>query len=313
VFLFLLVGVSLGGVVIAGRTLTRPLKKLARAAHRVGEGEFDLEPLSDRGPREIAAANVAFNDMASTLKAVEAKAMALAAEDLSHEELTVPLPGRTGQALQVTVDKLAARIGERELQRQALHEVATHDRLTGLLNRAAIFDYLTNDVTERRLSGETVAVLFIDLDGLKPINDTYGHDVGDQAIVATADALRETIGDFGMVGRLGGDEFLVILSGEERRIVGSVADRIRQAVGARTVSADGVSLSLRCSIGVAFADRGSDTDPMELVREADQAMYEAKRAAHSSAEQIAAVLLSREPTSQVENDTDLVQESSTPY
>src|ERR1019366_927678 len=154
------------------------------------------------------------------------------------EELRTPLPGRTGQALQATVDKLAARIGERELQRQALHEVATHDRLTGLLNRAAIFDYLTHDVTERRQSGEIVAVLFIDLDGLKPINDTYGHDVGDQAIVATAEALQETIGTYGMVGRLGGDEFLVVLSGEERRIVGSVVDRIRQAVAARTVCAD---------------------------------------------------------------------------
>lgn len=64
VFLFLLVGVSLGGVVIAGRTLTRPLKKLAGAAHRVGEGEFDLELLSDRGPREVVATNAAFNDMA---------------------------------------------------------------------------------------------------------------------------------------------------------------------------------------------------------------------------------------------------------
>jgi diguanylate cyclase (GGDEF)-like protein len=279
------------------RVFTGPLKKLAGAAHRVGDGEFDLEPLSDRGPREVIATNAAFNDMASTLKAVEAKAMALAAEDLSHDELRVPLPGRTGQALQSTVDKLAARIGERELQRQALHEVATHDRLTGFLNRAAIFDYLTHDVTERRQSGETVAVLFIDLDGLKPINDTYGHDVGDQAIVATAEALHETIGTYGMVGRLGGDEFLVVLSGEERRMVGSVADRIHQAVAARRVCADGVTLSLRCSIGVAFADRGSDTDPMELVRQADMAMYEAKRAAHSSAVQIAAVLLGREPSS----------------
>jgi diguanylate cyclase (GGDEF)-like protein len=291
VFLFLLAGISLSGLVLVSRSLHRPLQKLAAAAHKVSGGEFDLEPLSDRGPREVVATNLAFNDMASTLKAVEARAVALAAEDLSHPELQIPLPGRTGQALQATVDKLTARISERELQRQALHEVATHDRLTGLLNRAAIFDFLSNDVVQRRHSGETVAVLFIDLDGLKPINDTYGHEVGDRAIMATADALAETIGTCGIVGRLGGDEFLVVLSGEERRTVGSVADRIRAAVAARGVSSDGLSIPLRCSIGIAFAEEGSDTDPMELVRQADVAMYEAKKAAHASAEQLAAALL----------------------
>jgi diguanylate cyclase (GGDEF)-like protein len=284
VYLFLLVGISLGGVIVAGRSLSRPLQKLAEAAQKVGDGEFDLAPLSDRGPREVVATNVAFNDMASTLKALEAKAVALAAEDLGHPELQVPLPGRTGRALQATVDHLTTRIGERERQRHDLHELATHDRLTGLLNRAAIFDYLTHDVAHRREDGETVAVLFIDLDGLKVLNDTHGHDAGDRAIVATADALCQTIGEFGMVGRLGGDEFLVVLSGEERRRVISVAERIRLAVAACRVTADGMDIPLQCSIGVAFAETGSDIDPMELVRQADVAMYDAKRAAHASAE-----------------------------
>jgi diguanylate cyclase (GGDEF)-like protein len=221
--------------------------------------------------------------MASTLKSLEAKTMALATEDLSNPELQIPLPGRTGRALQAAVDTLATRMGERELQRQALHETSTHDWLTGLLNRAAIFDYLTFDVAQRRLVGETVAVIFIDLDGLKHLNDAYGHEAGDQAIVATAEALSETIGDGGTVGRLGGDEFLVVLDGEEYREVRSVADRIQAAVAARNVSTGGLTIPLRCSIGIAFAERESDIDPMELVRRADEAMYEAKRAAHASA------------------------------
>jgi diguanylate cyclase (GGDEF)-like protein len=295
-FLVLVAVVSFGGVAVAGRFLTRPLRQLARAAHQVSDGEFDLEVLSDRGPREVVTINRAFNDMASTLQAVESKAVALGAEDLSHPEIQIPLPGRTGRALQAAVDRLTHRIGEGERQRQALHEVATHDRLTGLLNRAAIFDFLNHDVSERRHHGETVAVLFVDLDGLKVLNDTYGHEVGDQAIVATAEALSETIGTYGVVGRLGGDEFLVVLSGEERRQVRSVADRMGNAVAARVVSVGGTTVPLRCSIGVAFADQGSDFDPMELVRQADEAMYEAKRAAHSSAEQFAAALLTQGPS-----------------
>ncbi len=289
VLLGLLAGISLGGVIIGGRWLGRPLERLAEAAQKVSTGEFDLTPLSDGGPREVVMTNEAFNDMASTLKALEAKAVALAAEDLTHPEIQVPLPGRTGRALQATVDQLTARIGERQRQHHALLELATHDRLTGLLNRAAILDVLTHDVAERRRMGEAVAVLFIDLDGLKLLNDTHGHDAGDQAIVATAEAVAETIGEYGMVGRLGGDEFLVVLSGEERRAVGSVVERIRQAVAARTVSTDGMNIPLRCSIGVAFADHGSDIDPMELVRQADAAMYDAKRAYHGSAEQAAAL------------------------
>ena len=292
-FLLLLTAVSIGGVLMAGRSLSAPLQRLATAARKVSSGEFDLETLPDQGPLEVVATNAAFNEMASTLKAVEAKTVALAAEDLSHPELQVPLPGRTGQALQATVDALATRIRERELQRLELQEAATHDRLTGLLNRAAIFDYLTHDVARRRQAGETVAVLFIDLDGLKPLNDFYGHDAGDRAIVATAEALRDTIGDHGVVGRLGGDEFLAVLAGDERRTGSSIVERVRQAVSERSVSADGIIIPLQCSIGVALAECGSDTDPMELVRQADEAMYEAKRIAHANRDQLAAAYVKR--------------------
>ena len=290
VFLVLLAAVSIGGVVIAGRSLSRPLQRLAAAALRVSTGEFDLEALAGSGPREVVATNAAFNDMASTLKAVEAKTVALATEDLAHPELQVPLPGRTGQALQATVDALAARIRERELQRQQLHEAATHDRLTGSMNRAAIFDYLTNDVTRRRHEGETVAVLFIDLDGLKPLNDTHGHEAGDEAIKVTADALIEATDSCDVVGRLGGDEFLVVLCAQHSETGAKAAERIRATVATHSVSAKGVVVPLRCSVGVALAKCDNDTDPMELVRQADQAMYEAKRAAHAAADQMAGVV-----------------------
>ncbi|HUI02783.1 MAG TPA: diguanylate cyclase [Acidimicrobiales bacterium] len=285
-FLGVLALVCLGSVVFAGRVLIRPLERLAAGATRIHHGDFDLERLPPGGPRQVEDTTEAFNDMASTLKAVEAKAVALAAEDLSHPELLVPLPGRTGRALQASVDTLAARIRERELQRALLHEAATHDGLTGLLNRAAVLDYLTNDVSRRREAGETVAVLFIDLDGLKPLNDTYGHEVGDTAILATAMALATATGDCDVVGRLGGDEFLVVLCHDHSCDGDTVVDSIRERVAQCRIPVDGALVPLEASVGVALTRCDADTDPMVLVRQADEAMYEAKKAARLRRDQM---------------------------
>ena len=281
VFLAVLILVSVGGVIIAGRVLTRPLKRLAATAVQVHSGDFEVAPLPETGPREVVTTTAAFNDMSSTLKAVETTAVALAHEDLSHLEHLSPLPGRTGRALQASVDALSLRIRERELQRQLLHEAATHDQLTGLLNRAAVLDHLANDVNRRREAGETVAVLFIDIDGLKPLNDTYGHGVGDTAILNTGLALVEATGECDVVGRLGGDEFLVVLCPEHSCDGDAAAENIRHSVSRQSIRVDDRVVPLEASVGVALTQCDSGTDPMKLVRQADEAMYEAKRAARA--------------------------------
>jgi diguanylate cyclase (GGDEF)-like protein len=286
IFLSLLALISVGGVIIAGRALTRPLNKLADAAHRIRSGDFDTDRLDVEGPQEIAATTEAFNEMASTLKAVETKAMALAAEDLASPDLVTPLPGRTGHALQSSVDLLSNRIREREIQRQLLQEAANHDGLTGLLNRAAVLEFLDQDVSRRREAGETVAVLFVDLDALKPLNDAYGHQVGDEAIRSTAMALVAATEPCDVVGRLGGDEFLVVLCHQHSCESSAVVERIRQSIGQRTISTGGATLALEASVGIALAQCDSDTDPMVLVRQADEAMYEAKKAARASRERL---------------------------
>jgi len=281
VYLVVLILFSVGGVIVVGRVLTRPLKRLASTALQVHSGDFDIARLPETGPEEVVTTTVAFNDMASTLKAVEAEAVALAAEDLSHLELLTPLPGRTGRALQASVDTLAARIRERDLQRQQLHAAATHDSLTGLLNRAAVFDYLTNDVSRRRQEGQTVAVLFIDLDGLKPLNDAYGHEAGDTAILITGRALLEATGGCDVVGRLGGDEFLIVLCHDHSCDGDAAAERVRQSVARCSIPVRDFVVPLEASVGVALAHCDSDTDPMKLVHQADEAMYEAKKAARA--------------------------------
>jgi len=173
------------------------------------------------------------------------------------------------------------------VQRQLLQEAATHDQLTGLLNRAAVLDHLTNDVSRRRQAGETVAVMFVDLDGLKPLNDTYGHETGDAAIVSTGVALMESTGDCDVVGRLGGDEFLIVLCHEHSHAGEAIAEHIRQSVSRRSIPIGESVVPLEASVGVALTQCDSDTDPMLLVRQADEAMYEAKKAARAVRERMA--------------------------
>ena len=279
IFLTVLIAISVSGVFIAGRVLSRPLKRLAGTASQVQSGDFEVPPLPETGPREVVTTTAAFNDMSSTLKAVESTAVALADEDLTHLEQLSPLPGRTGRALQASVDTLSQRIRERELNRQLLHQAATHDQLTGLLNRAAVLDHLTNDVSRRRQAGETVAVLFIDLDELKPLNDTYGHEVGDAAILNTGWALMEATGKCDVVGRLGGDEFLVVLCHDHSCEGDAAADRIHRSLSQHAIRVGDTSVPLTASVGIALTQCDSGTDPMKLVRQADEAMYEAKREA----------------------------------
>lgn len=273
--------VGAAAVIAANRILTRPLSQLAAAARRVREGQFSLEHLDSHGPREVSSTIDAFNDMAATLVAVEGKAVALAEEDLSHAALESKLPGRTGLALQASLDRLAGRMREREQQRHLLNEAATHDALTGLLNRAAVMGHLADDVTRRRARGETVAVLFVDLDGLKRLNDRFGHDAGDAAISATAEALLRATGPCDVVGRLGGDEFLVVLCHDHSLESAAVVEDVRLAVGDSRIPTARGPMPLEASIGIALAECGPETDPVQLVRTADEAMYEAKRGARA--------------------------------
>ena len=293
-----LVLVSLGGVTAAGRFLTKPLNNLENAARRIHTGDFDLCDLPELGPREVVTTTEAFNVMTSTLKLIEHKTIALAEEDLTHPYVRTPLPGRTGQALQAAVERLVFRIREREMQRQQLHHSATHDPLTGLLNRAATLDHLTTDVDRRRRHGERVAVLFADLNGLKPLNDTYGHEAGDMAIRLTSEALAEAMDPCDVVGRLGGDEFMIVLCAEHSLDPTAAVKKVHDALALRAIPIPGgLSVPLEASVGTALAQCDALTDPMSLARQADEAMYEAKRAARATREHMAGAMPVTRPAS----------------
>jgi diguanylate cyclase (GGDEF)-like protein len=157
-----------------------------------------------------------------------------------------------------------------------LVHAALHDSLTNLPNRRLLHDRLTTALARAARSHETVAVIFLDLDGFKAVNDTHGHQAGDTLLVAIAGHLAAGLRACDTVARLGGDEFVVVcsdLDGEES--LGALTWRVQQAVR-QPITVRGVSTAVSASLGVAVAGPWART-PAALLRLADVAMYHAKR------------------------------------
>jgi diguanylate cyclase (GGDEF)-like protein len=157
-----------------------------------------------------------------------------------------------------------------------LREAALHDPLTGLANRRLVLDRLHAAVARAARSGEFVHVLYLDIDDFKAVNDTFGHDAGDAALVAVAAALTKAVRPSDTVARLGGDEFVVVVESPAPDSGQSTAARISRALqeGLQTNSP---SLLPAMSIGIA-SDRGGSAEPLALLRAADAALYAVKHA-----------------------------------
>jgi diguanylate cyclase (GGDEF)-like protein len=152
-----------------------------------------------------------------------------------------------------------------------------HDALTGLPNRVLFLGQVTKTLAGRRRNDDKVAVLFIDLDGFKPINDIHGHAAGDALLTAVAQRLTAAVRGGDVICRFGGDEFLVLCPSpsDEHQAV-AIAERLRQEV-AKPFQVAGRELSVGSSIGVALTDQGVN-EAAALIHNADLAMYEAKKA-----------------------------------
>jgi diguanylate cyclase (GGDEF)-like protein len=163
-------------------------------------------------------------------------------------------------------------------QRREEHR-ALHDALTGLPNRRMLNHRLYDSFARACRNNWTLAVLFIDLDGFKPINDTYGHAAGDEVLKATATRLAHLVRRTDTVARLGGDEFVVVLedAGTVRNI-SEIADRLVETVAA-PIEIGSTAVVVRPSIGIVVAEgsEGLETTPEQLLEAADEAMYVAKR------------------------------------
>jgi diguanylate cyclase (GGDEF)-like protein/PAS domain S-box-containing protein len=172
-------------------------------------------------------------------------------------------------------------ITDRRRAEEQIEFHAYHDVLTQLPNRKLFTDRLTHSLSHARRSGKTVAVMFVDLDHFKSINDTLGHEAGDELLLEISRRLRASVRDHDTVARLGGDEFTIILSelrNPENAV--SIAEKIILEV-ARPVSLAGTSVEITVSIGIAlFPDDGADAE--SLLRNADRAMYRAKESGRNT-------------------------------
>jgi diguanylate cyclase (GGDEF)-like protein len=171
----------------------------------------------------------------------------------------------------------------RELRdaQQRQHHLANHDTLTGLRNRSALMDALLSSLADARRNESELAVLFLDLDGFKPVNDNLGHAVGDELLVDVAGRLRRIVRKSDHCARIGGDEFVVVLRNlASQEAATEVAEQIRAEIERSYHVADH-ELWISASIGVALFPRDGSSAEI-LIRHADTAMYEAKDSGRNS-------------------------------
>jgi diguanylate cyclase (GGDEF)-like protein len=189
-------------------------------------------------------------------------------------------------ALQLNEKVLAQRVAERtealETANRRLRDMALQDPLTGLANRTALQQQLEHALARSQRNRQLLAVMLIDLDGFKPINDRYGHAFGDRVLAQVAERLRYALRETDLPARLGGDEFVLVcetvLSPE---LATQLAQRVLEVLG-EPMPVEDQAISLGASIGIALS-LGRE-DATELIRRADAAMYRAKAAGRNRIE-----------------------------
>lgn len=184
-----------------------------------------------------------------------------------------PVLGLNGDVLGLT--GLALDISERKLHEGEIYRMGNIDSLTGLYNRHYVKERLSSELDQRRESNVVGALLFIDLDDLKTINDTFGHTFGDQVIQHAGECISSLVGEQCVVARVGGDSFIVLLLGEgDREKVRRMAERICQAMNV-SHEIEGTRTLASASIGIAMYPADGDTVE-ELFKNFDTALYVAK-------------------------------------
>ncbi len=191
---------------------------------------------------------------------------------------------------------------EMEKVREVEQHLAYHDMLTNLPNRLLFYDRMRQALAHARRYSGLVAVLFLDLDGFKAINDRHGHAVGDRLLQAVATRLKGNMRQSDTIARLGGDEFTILLTGiKSMKDVSRTAQKVLSVVS-RPFAIDGHQLGVTCSIGVSvFPHDGSDTE--SLIKRADFAMYRAKNQGKANYQHFDITVVSQAPKqASFEND-----------
>jgi diguanylate cyclase (GGDEF)-like protein len=257
--------------------LSQPIDAVMREAR-------DLGWATVRMILALSAAAVLLAALVSRAVTGPLRQMAHAVKRFSAERVVSELPAESNDQIGVLARSLnemqrtiVANIRELDDSRQALRHLAQHDGLTGLPNRALFEDRLRQAMAHARRDDACIALLFVDLDGFKAVNDTCGHHTGDLLLTAVAQRIVGCVRDSDTAGRIGGDEFVILLSAIElERDALAVADKVRAAL-AMPFNLEAASPQISASIGVAlFPQHGNSEHALAL--SADAAMYRAKAA-----------------------------------
>lgn len=263
-------------------------KKKTRAAKRLAKALGDSKQVKNliaESAEDLSVVNTVLNQELANQNSSPEVETALekneAIEDRvqeASEKLSV-----VNQALENEVEErhvLEHQLAVAQQQEEAARHASLHDPLTGLPNRLLFDDRLAHGLEQAKRHSRTLAVLFVDLDQFKAINDTHGHDVGDGVLKTIAERLKENMRGDDTVSRHGGDEFLYLLMeiGDEADIK-LLVEKIISAVQVpceMSVGTGSVSLSIKASIGIALFPTDGTSAEM-LIQSADKAMYRAKR------------------------------------
>jgi len=252
----MLIVLAIAATFMLTRGLVAPMHRLMRAARAVGAGKLDVfVPASSSD--ELGLLTHTFNHMTQRLSESQAE---------------------VGNYQRTLEDKVVQRTKELEIATAHAYKLAQHDILTGLPNRALLNQRLKQILAQSQRNGTHVACLFLDFDHFKRINDTLGHDAGDQLLQSVAQRLTTAVRESDTVARLGGDEFVVILPGLDPAHATfetmTVLARVRESFLAPFRLADQTP-TLTCSIGVSMYPLDAN-DSITLIKQADTAMYAAK-------------------------------------
>lgn len=195
---------------------------------------------------------------------------------------TAALLGLIMMTVRRLADERGRALADAHEAAERYRELATYDGLTGAYNRQLFMDRAAEELSQSRRNGQTISVLLIDLDLFKRINDNYGHASGDEALRYTAKCVRNTLRDYDVFGRLGGEEFAVVLAGVDQPRALQVSNRLRETIAAGTIRHGDYSFGITMSGGLATA--GADDSIDSILSAADIALYCAKNAGRNRIE-----------------------------
>ncbi len=269
---------------------TKPLRMLIDRCRTIAEGQLD-QPVEMRSGDELAQLVDAFNAMSRQLAGSRAQADR-AQEQLqqAREALELRVRERTHDLMEVN-ERLLHEVAERARAEELLAHAARSDPLTGLMNRRAMLEHLEYQAARFRRNHTPFTLLLGDLDRFKSINDTFGHDAGDQALIQTTRHISSGIRAQDLVARWGGEEFLMLLPDTDLEGGLVVAETLRERVAGQAITIGDQAVQLTVSLGVAQYSLGQTIN--QCIKAADTALYQAK---HGGRNRVVAALTPASPS-----------------